>query len=208
MDWLKGAEMACRFHFVRLRPNYLRFGINFEDDFSGNSGYNIAARLTRTEINRLGGEFRAEIQLGETPRVFAEFFQPLDYKSRWFVNPQVEYVRSNGGVFDNGGFQVAEVGADNTRLSLQGGRQFGNWGEFRVGVTRIDSDVELRIGPPEITGGSSTTTAYTATFEVDTMLVAGSLFVVFDTVVGPIYIAYGAAEGGRQSAYLFLGQTF
>ena len=39
-------------------------------------------------------------------------------------------------------------------------------------------------------------------------LVAGSLFVVFDTLFGPIYIAYGAAEGGRRSAYLFLGQTF
>ena len=39
-------------------------------------------------------------------------------------------------------------------------------------------------------------------------LTAGSVFVVFDTVVGPIYLAYGAAEGGRQSAYLFLGQTF
>ncbi len=42
----------------------------------------------------------------------------------------------------------------------------------------------------------------------DNTLIAGSLFVVFDTVVGPIYIAYGAAEGGRRSAYLFLGQTF
>jgi hypothetical protein len=42
----------------------------------------------------------------------------------------------------------------------------------------------------------------------DNTLVAGSLSVAFDTLVGPIYIAYGAAEGGRQSAYLFIGQTF
>ena len=323
-------------------PNYLRFGINFEDDFSGNSSYNVAARLTRTEINRLGGEFRAELQLGETPRLFTEFFQPLDYKSRWFVNPQIQFGRSNSGVFDNNGFQIAEVGADNLLLTLDVGRQFGNWGEFRVGVTQIHSDSELRIGPPGFAGGSSQTTAVTAGFEVDTIdhisvprsgtifgvgwagareslgsditadivsmnflkpqtwgrntllhwwdltsttkdsavglnpatlgglfslsgyapnelngkhgaigrvlyyralgdlavpglntsiylgasleagnvwqstnaisfdntLIAGSLFVVFDTVVGPLYIAYGAAEGGRRSAYLFLGQTF
>ena len=37
---------------------------------------------------------------------------------------------------------------------------------------------------------------------------AGSVFVVFDTVIGPIYLAYGVAEGDRDSAYLFLGQTF
>ena len=45
-------------------------------------------------------------------------------------------------------------------------------------------------------------------FDVDDTLFAGSLFVVFDTLIGPIYIAYGMAEGGRQSAYLYLGQTF
>jgi NTE family protein len=37
---------------------------------------------------------------------------------------------------------------------------------------------------------------------------AGSLFVVVDTLLGPVYLAYGAAEGGRESFYLFLGQTF
>jgi hypothetical protein len=42
----------------------------------------------------------------------------------------------------------------------------------------------------------------------DNTIIAGSLFVVFDTLLGPIYIAYGAAQGGRRSAYLFLGQTF
>ena len=323
-------------------PNYLRFGINLEDDFSGNSNYNVAARLTRTEINRLGGEFRVELQLGETPRFFVELFQPLDYKSRWFVNPQIEFVRSGAGLFDNGGLQIAQVGADNMRLALDGGRQFGNWGEFRVGVTRVHSDSELRIGSPGFTFGKSQSTALTAVLAYDTIdrlsvptsgaifdlewlgareslgsdisgdivslnflkpqtwgkntllhwwtlasttkdstsglspaslgglfslsgyapnelngkhggigrvlyyralgdrpipgfntsiylgasfeagnvwqdtddisfdntLIAGSLFVVFDTVVGPIYIAYGAAEGGRRSAYLFLGQTF
>ena len=40
------------------------------------------------------------------------------------------------------------------------------------------------------------------------VLFAGSLFAVFDTVIGPLYLAYGAGEGGRRSAYLFLGQTF
>jgi NTE family protein len=82
-------------------PNFLRFGINFEDDFSGNSSYNIAARLTRTEINRLGGEFRVELQLGESPRLFTEFFQPLDYKSRYPV--------SLGGLFSLSGYAPNEL---------------------------------------------------------------------------------------------------
>ncbi|MFT7221951.1 MAG: NTE family protein [Candidatus Azotimanducaceae bacterium] len=150
-------------------PNYLRFGIYLEDDFSGNGNHNIAARITSTEINQTGGEIRAELQIGATPQLFAELFQPLDYKSRWFVNPQIEFARVGSGVFDNGGFQVAQIGADETRLSLEGGRQIGNWGEFRVGVTDIRSDSELRIGPLDLADQSSPTTLLTGTFEVDTI---------------------------------------
>jgi NTE family protein len=43
---------------------------------------------------------------------------------------------------------------------------------------------------------------------IDDLLIAGSAFVGLDTPVGPIYLAYGHAEGGNRSAYLFLGQTF
>ncbi len=36
-------------------------------------------------------------------------------------------------------------------------------------------------------------------------LSAGSLFFGADTPVGPVHLAYGQAEGGRRSAYLYLG---
>ena len=37
---------------------------------------------------------------------------------------------------------------------------------------------------------------------------SGSLFVGLDSPVGPVYLAYGHAEGGNDSVYLFLGQPF
>ncbi len=37
---------------------------------------------------------------------------------------------------------------------------------------------------------------------------AGSLWVGLDTPLGPLYLAYGRAEAGRQSGYLFLGRAF
>ena len=48
----------------------------------------------------------------------------------------------------------------------------------------------------------------TDTIAWDNTLVARTVFIVFDSILGPLYIAYGAAEGCRRSAYLFLGQTF
>jgi len=322
-------------------PNYVRFGLNIEDDFSGESNYNIGARLTRTEINLKGGELRAEIQIGETPRFFAELYQPLDYASRWFVNPQIEYQRERTDLFENGS-TIARFRADVASVTLAGGYQFGNWGEFRTGASSAHSDADLLIGQPGLHGGSIDIKSVFAEFSVDTIdrvaipksgidlslawqgarenlgsdaefdlaavfllkpqtwgantllhwwefgstveddtgaiqpfslgglfrlsgyasdeldgrhagmgrllyyrrmgskplsgidspvylgasiemgnvwqssdevslnntLVAGSLFVAVDSPLGPLYLAYGAAEGNRKSAYVFLGQTF
>lgn len=66
------------------------YDLRQEDDFQGGSNYNIATRLTMTELNALGGEFRTELQTGESPRLFAELFQPLDYRSPWFINPKLD----------------------------------------------------------------------------------------------------------------------
>ena len=40
------------------------------------------------------------------------------------------------------------------------------------------------------------------------MLNAGSLFVGSDTFLGPVYLAYGQAQGGMDCFYLFFGNTF
>ncbi len=42
----------------------------------------------------------------------------------------------------------------------------------------------------------------------DSGIAAGSFFLGFDTIIGPIYAGYGLAEGGRSNYYLFLGQSF
>ncbi|NNF52557.1 MAG: hypothetical protein HKN59_08985, partial [Gammaproteobacteria bacterium] len=42
----------------------------------------------------------------------------------------------------------------------------------------------------------------------DDMRLAGSLFVGIDTILGPVYISFGLAEGGSRAGYFFLGQTF
>jgi len=43
--------------------------------------------------------------------------------------------------------------------------------------------------------------------DLDRGLAAGSLFLGLDTLLGPIYIAYGITEGKRQNYYLFLGRS-
>jgi NTE family protein len=42
----------------------------------------------------------------------------------------------------------------------------------------------------------------------DNSITAGSLFVGWNTPVGPVYLAYGQAEGGPKTIYLFVGQPW
>lgn len=322
-------------------PNYLRFGINLEDDFDGTSNYNLAARFTKTEVNPKGGEFRADIVVGESPQLAVELYQPLDFQSRWFINPRASSGRTNLALFEAGD-QIAQFRSEESQLSLGGGRLFGNWGEIRLTLARSFVDGNVQIGDPALGSGSGDTTSVGLAFGYDTIdriaiprfgtnvqigwlglreglggdltadlaqllflkpqtwgkstllhwwdlgsvtrsaqmplnafqlggflnlsgyasgeligehrgigrllyyrrlgdgslpilntpvyvgasmeignvwqeksdigfdntLSAGSVFVVLDTLVGPLYLAYGAAEHGRRSAYLFLGQTF
>jgi len=41
----------------------------------------------------------------------------------------------------------------------------------------------------------------------DSMLINGSVFLGLDTLIGPVYLAAGFAEGGRSNFYLFVGAT-
>jgi len=43
---------------------------------------------------------------------------------------------------------------------------------------------------------------------LDSSIFAGSLFVGVDTVVGPVFLGYGHAEGGNNGIYLFLGKPW
>ena len=43
---------------------------------------------------------------------------------------------------------------------------------------------------------------------LDDTIIAGSVFLGTDTVIGSMYLAYGHAEGGHQGVYLFLGRPW
>jgi NTE family protein len=44
--------------------------------------------------------------------------------------------------------------------------------------------------------------------DIESVLVAGSVFLGADTPIGPLYLAAGYGEGGRTSLYFYLGRTF
>jgi len=127
-------------------PNYLRVGLNLEDDFEGNSRYNAALRFIVTEINRLDAEWLTDLQIGEHPRFFTEFYQPLSLAGRYFVAPQLDFEERS--VFDRD--RLAEYRVRSLQGGVDVGRELSNWGEIRFGVRRGTGRSRVLIGDPAL----------------------------------------------------------
>ncbi len=129
-------------------PNYLSFGLGYEDNFDGETRFNIASSLRMTELNRLGGEWHTGLQLGTEPWVRTQWYQPLDYGYDRFVVVGGEYSRDNFGVYDEAGRQIAEVDVTFRSADLAVGMELGGDAEARLIYTRGYSTVDEEVGEP------------------------------------------------------------
>lgn len=149
-------------------PNFLQFGLSLQDDFEGDTTFNVAARLTRAGINSLGAEWRTDLQLGTDPFINSEFYQPLSFDSRFFLAPRVIIEQSNFNIFvddDN----VARYRVTDAGLGLDFGRELGLWGEVRLGVFRGSGNARLKVGAPEFPTINFQSGGIFASFNIDTL---------------------------------------
>jgi NTE family protein len=317
-----------------------RFGLNLENDFDGDSSYNVSVRYQKEGINELGGELILQANVGEDLGAGVAFLQPLDPATRYFLTPAFTYSARDVPIFSNGS-KTAEFRVSTAAFEFLVARQLANWGALSLGINRgwgwrdlntgttapqeDDFDIGEVFGrvnydtfdnlhfpnkgtraaiefrrsddifgggedfysgkgrlalartwskntvlgsfetgmtfdgtapaqnlfllggflnlsgflADELSGqdfgvgrlvfyrnigarpGSFGVTVYvgasleagnvwqdTDDMAIDDLIVAGSIFLGLDTPIGPLYVAYGHAEGGNNSAYLFLGQTF
>lgn len=148
-------------------PNFLRFGVQLEDDLQGDTAFNLSARLTRRGINTLGAEWRTDVQVGTEPYLKSEFYQPLGFDSRYFVAPRVLVEQTNFNAFD-GQDSVAQYRVTESGVAFDIGRELGLWGEFRVGVFTGKGSAKVKVGSPDLPKSSYDVGGWLATFNVDT----------------------------------------
>jgi NTE family protein len=147
-------------------PNYLRFGLNLEDDFQGNSRYNAAARFVLTEINELGAELLTDVQIGNDVKVASEFYQPLDASRTWFVAPSARIEVRDLPIYTNN-LEVADFRDREAEADIDVGRNLGNWGEIRAGYHRTNGETHVRFGDPDLVEQLYNTGEYFFKFSYD-----------------------------------------
>jgi NTE family protein len=79
-------------------PNYFRMGLELSSDFNGRGSYNVKLSHNRHWLNEWGGEWRNLLQLGATPRLHSEWYQPLGIDrgsgSDWFLGDGLQRSRA------------------------------------------------------------------------------------------------------------------
>ena len=117
-------------------PNYMRFGIQLSSDFRYNSNWSVFAGLRFTRLNRLGAEWKSDVEIGLNQRLYTEWYQPLMRNNRVFVAPYLRYNNELDYVFPN---QELNNPAATYRTTL-------SWAGFDLGFN-LGLSGELRIGP-------------------------------------------------------------
>lgn len=171
LDWrLLGAGEERRLQLLARRnswgPNYVRFGLNLEDDFEGNSSFNAAARFVLSEITDRGGEWTWDFQLGERPRIATEVYLPLDYGPGFFLSPHVSFDVRNAALIQNQQ-RLAEFRVRTLQYGVDIGYELGNWGELRAGLRRENVRSRVRLGDPLLPEESFNAGSYFFRFSYD-----------------------------------------
>lgn len=135
--------------FTALRnswgPNYLRLGLQVEDDFKGNTTFDAAARVDLTELNSLGAEWDSVIQVGSSPLVSTEFYQPLSNVTQYFVDPRGQAQQYQLPQVEDGK-QVGQYLVRSAVYGLDLGRELDNWGELRMGAQNTTGTERVFLG--------------------------------------------------------------
>ena len=149
-------------------PTYLRFGVSLEDNIEGDTRFNIRTRITRPAINRFGGEWRTDLQLGTDPRLFTELYQPMSETSRLFAAPALEFRTQNFNAFVDGSAQ-SRLRLSEFVASFDVGTQIGDFAEFRVGLYRGNGEADVKVGAPGIGIPDYQSGGLAASLRVDTV---------------------------------------
>ncbi len=128
-------------------PDYLRFGVNLQSDFRSDADYNVRAMYRRTWLNSYGAEWLTALQIGSDQRFGTEFYQPLDYRQRWFGRAYALYDSRNVPLYFNGD-RLAEYRANDGRVGADVGVNLGTYGQLALGWRERWISSDLAIGSP------------------------------------------------------------
>jgi NTE family protein len=146
-------------------PDYLRFGVNIEVG-SRENDFSVRAAYHRKWINSLGAEWLSGAQVGDRASIFTEFYQPLEARQRFFVEPGAALIRDRVQVYEDDN-RLAEYIVREKRAFLNLGANVGVLGAVRFGRLYRKLDTQVETGSPSLPTGKKTLKGWNASVDFD-----------------------------------------
>jgi NTE family protein len=147
-------------------PDYLRFGLGLASDFQGTNQFNALVEYRKSWLNRLGGEWTTQVQIGQNTYIGTEFYQPVEASGRWYVAPYASIGQQTRGVFA-GDDKVADYLVKSAQVGVAGGAVLGTWGQFGIGPVWTHVKASIDTGSSALPEGSENTSGIRARLFVD-----------------------------------------
>jgi NTE family protein len=114
-------------------PNIVRFDVGLQMGTDSNTAFVIGGDYLRTWVNFLGGEVHGSLYVGRTSSFKLSLYQPLEPRTRYFIEPGVAARRSLEDFFEDGD-AIARYDLKRAFGYLDAGRVFGSRAELRLGL--------------------------------------------------------------------------
>ena len=162
----------------------LRLGLELSSDFAQNNTFSVVALHVLSSLNSWDAELRTLMRIGTLRALTSEWWQPLGAASQYFVAPSVSFGSGAIDVFA-AGRRTVRTGVDQSQMNISLGRQLSDWGDMRIGITRILQHSHQVIPEDPLQHGSYSSTNLFVQAHLDTLepiafpirgwLLAGSL---------------------------------
>jgi NTE family protein len=120
-------------------------------NFSGRgTDMNFRGGYLNTGLDKRGSEFRAMVQIGEAPGLFADYYRPLDNALRYSFHPALAVFRRPLLLYDPDGNALAEIELDEIGAAIALGREFGRYAKLIAGFTRYAGNMDITVGDPDL----------------------------------------------------------
>lgn len=129
-------------------PDVILPSIGFYTGGEGDLDFVLGVKYVRRWINRLGGQWRNNVQVGFDTALESSFYQPLDVSQRFFVEPKLAWRRSLEDLYNDGSriadYRFLDAGGQidlGLNLSRSSQVRAGYWLDERE--TKVTTGVEL-----------------------------------------------------------------
>lgn len=148
-------------------PAFLHFGLKAEASTDTSTLWSILLNYTRTQLNPLGGEVRADVEIGgNIQRIDVEWYQPAIPSGRLFLAPSI-LLSSEDIDFYVDEVAIADIEEEKAYGRLEAGISGFEFGEVRLGVLGGFASAEGNAGPIVLDRDTDSVVAMTATFRFD-----------------------------------------